>query len=111
MAKTLAERHGMEAPLILQKGLKAVPAAVRDVHEKLWCVEARHAVEQTMCMTLTDFYFRRTPLVLARKDHGLPFAPSIAQVMGELLGWNESQTQEQINALQNQIARELSSLG
>lgn len=102
----LAERHGME-------GFHLAEAAVAegvDRHlpsEWMWCAEALHAVEQTMCLHLTDFYFRRTPLVLSRRDHGIPFAKAIAETMGRRLGWNMSRQLEEINALQNQISREL----
>lgn len=102
----LAERHGME-------GFHLAEAAVAEgldrsvISEWLWCAEALHAVEQTMCLHLSDFYFRRTPLVLSRRDHGIPFARAVAQSMGTRLGWSMTRQLEEINALQNQIQREL----
>ena len=103
----LADRHGLEARLIIRQALP-VFARTANAEEWMWCAEALHAIEHTMCLTLTDFYLRRTHLVLARADHGLPFAKAIAQVMGDRLGWDQRRRAEEINALQNQIAFELS---
>ena len=76
----------------------------------MWCAEALHAVKHTMCLHLSDFYFRRTPLILSREDHGMSFVKSIADVMGEQLRWSASEKLEQINALQNKITWEFKSL-
>ena len=102
----LAERHGLEAEIIIQKALP-LRARCKDAEEWMWCAEALHALEHTMCLTLTDFYLRRTHLILAREDHGIPFAKTIARVMGERLGWSERRQTDEINALQNQLVWEL----
>ncbi len=102
----LADRHGLESHDLLARGLESVHVP-RSNEAWMWCAEALHAVENTMCMRLSDFYFRRTPLVLSRRDHGLPFADSIARTMATQLGWNSERQKEEINALQNQIGREL----
>lgn len=105
-AELLADRHGLEAVEILRRAQVRVQAP-RGSEAWVWCAEALHAVERTMCASMTDFYFRRTPLVLSRKDHGLPFAGAIADTMGDVLGWDRERRNEEINALQNQIAWEL----
>lgn len=105
----LADRHGLEAQAIIRQALP-VRMRCRDDEEWMWVAEALHAIENTMCLSLTDFYFRRTHLVLAREDHGLTFAKAIAQVMGERLGWDQKRRESEINALQNQIAHELSAI-
>jgi glycerol-3-phosphate dehydrogenase len=102
----LATRHGLEARRIVQEALP-LRATIPDAEEWMWCAEALHAIEHTMCLTLTDFYLRRTHLILAREDHGRPFVAGIARVMGERLGWDAQRRQEQINALQNQLSWEL----
>jgi glycerol-3-phosphate dehydrogenase len=105
-AMLLADRHGLEGLEILTRATEVInPALGSD--EWVWCAEALHAVEATMCATLTDFYFRRTPLVLSRADHGLKFTTAIARTMGAALGWDQDEQNEQINALQNRIAWEL----
>lgn len=107
LTSQLAARHGLEAERILQEALPW-RTQIHEPEEWMWCAEALHAIEHTMCLTLTDFYLRRTHLVLARTDHGLPFAVGIARVMGERLGWDEKRQREEINALQNQMSWELS---
>jgi glycerol-3-phosphate dehydrogenase len=82
-----------------------------DPEETWWCAEALHAIEHTMCMHLSDFYLRRTPLVLARRDHGLPFVPAVASVMAEKLGWSDARMDEEINALQKRLAWDLAATG
>jgi glycerol-3-phosphate dehydrogenase len=103
----LAERHGLEAEQIIAEALP-LRARVPNDEEWMWCAEALHAVRNTMCLRLADFYFRRTHLILMRTDHGMPFAKSIAQTMGEVLDWDAREQQAQINALQNQLSWELS---
>ena len=106
VTEQLALRHGMEGLKILTAAFDAgITSAIDD--EWLWSAEALHAVEHAFTLHLGDFYFRRTPLILSRRDHGLPFAKSIAAVMGSRLGWNSSRQTEEINALQNQIQSEL----
>lgn len=106
VARVLAERHGFEGRRIMWNAQAVLPENISG-EEWLWCAEALHAVEQTMCVHLSDFYFRRTPLVLSRRDHGIPFAAAVARVMAEPLGWDKTKQLEEINALQNQLSWEL----
>jgi glycerol-3-phosphate dehydrogenase len=105
----LASRHGLEGRTILTDGIVERLRSTK-AEEWMWCAEALHAVEHTMCMHLSDFYFRRTPLVLSRRDHGIPFAKAIAETMGARLGWNKGRELEEINALQNRLNWEFGSL-
>lgn len=106
VTRSLVFRHGLEAEKILQRSYGWI-AHAKSSEEQLWCMEALHAMDHTMCLSLVDFYFRRTPLVLAREDHGLPFAPAVARVMATRLGWSEYRLEEEINALQKHLAWEL----
>lgn len=106
ITRLLADRHGLEAEKIIRHAL-VLRARHKDPEEWMWCAEALHAIEHTMCLSLKDFYLRRTHLILAREDHGQPFVKAIAQVMGERLGWDSKRQLEEINALQNQLTREL----
>ncbi len=106
ISEKLAERHGLEGRSILTDGIVEQLRST-NAEEWLWCAEALHAVEHTMCMHLSDFFFRRTPLVLSRRDHGIPFAPAIAEVMSGRLEWSKTRELEEINALQNQLSWEL----
>jgi len=106
----LADRHGLEAQEILLNAVDQLSSISRESEEWLWCAEALHAMKHTMCLHLSDFYFRRTPLVLSRQDHGLPLREALADVMGRYLGWSPRERQEEINALQNKITWEFKSL-
>jgi glycerol-3-phosphate dehydrogenase len=105
--KLLADRHGLEGHDILERADRTLRFIPGDSNEEwVWAAEALHAVEHTMCLHLRDFYFRRSPLVLSRRDHGLPFKEAIAHAMGDALGWSAAQKAEEINALQKKIAWE-----
>lgn len=106
ITRALAERHGLEAEIIIQNA-RAAHVMASTPEEWSWCAEALHAVNYTLCLSLKDFYSRRTPLILSRRDHGVPFAEAIALVMAQHLGWDEKRTLQEINALQNHLAWEL----
>jgi glycerol-3-phosphate dehydrogenase len=107
IVKTLADRHGLETLEILNRYLNTVQNHATTDSELLYGLEALHAIDQTMCLTLKDFIFRRSHLFLAETDHGRDVWDFIASVMSARLGWSEAQKQDQINALQNQILFEL----
>jgi glycerol-3-phosphate dehydrogenase len=109
LTQRLADRHGLEGERILSRARRELPP-LEDAAEWLWCAEALHAVESTMCLHLTDFFLRRSPLVLARRDHGWPYVHAIAEVMGARLGWSVPRRQDEINALQKRLAWDLSAV-
>ena len=96
-ASWFADRHGQEVWEILK------------VHKakSYWETEALHAIDQTMCVSLRDFYMRRTHLFLAMKDHGLSLLPQLARQFEIRLGWSEHQKQSQMDLLKNQMRHEL----
>lgn len=101
--ESLVERHGMEVPDLLQmyrwklKGVKNI----------LWALEAHHAIDETMCFHLLDFYLRRTPLFLSRADHGKPFLLDVADVFAEKLGWDEAKKAAEIESIEAHIQHEM----
>ncbi len=99
LEKSLALRYGAEAKEILTK---------YGFTENIWVIEAQQAIHHTMCLTLTDFYSRRVPLVLAEKDHGLKFLSEIAQIFEQELGLTKAQIDQQKQDLQNYIEHEFS---
>jgi len=103
----LADRHGMEFLDLLEKYAPSNSEG-RTSDEILWEIELRHAMEETMCLRMEDFFFRRVPLFLARKDHGQSMNEPLSKVMAEVLGWSEKERLDQVNALQKQISSELS---
>lgn len=96
----LVERHGMEAEELLSRGM-------RESLNTVWEIEAYHAIHNTMCMNLDDFYIRRVPLFLSRADHGLPFIESVVSVFARYLGWDEQEKTEQKGRLHKHLKFEM----
>ena len=104
----LIGRHGEEALKMLRAGVQLLGSlAGKTPEERLWAVEVHHAIQQTMCVNLTDFYIRRSPLFLARRDHGQPLIPFLGEVFAHELGWSDSKRQEEVAVLHAFIQREL----
>lgn len=101
----LFERHGHEVEGILNK-YEDLAVQYPDGHAK-WILEAVHALDTTMCLSLKDFYLRRVPLFLAHTNHGLEFRPSLAQVFQERLALSDAETQAQLTALGDHMRHEL----
>jgi glycerol-3-phosphate dehydrogenase len=96
----LIERHGLEAEALLKRTEKTKI-------NSLWEIEAEHAIENTMCLNILDFYLRRTPLFLSYQDHGFQFLDAISQIFKSYFGWSDSELKNQVAALQNHIHFEL----
>ena len=95
----LVDRHGGEALEIVRRyGLQA----------GYWALEAHHAIESTMCLNLVDFFARRAPLILSRKDHGQTVFDEIAEVFAGVFGWDTSEIQRQKALLEKHLEHELS---
>ena len=117
VAETLFFRHGEEAHEILEKYKKSVFASnstdQKDQNQAhadklmLWSLEAKHAINQSMCFHLTDFYTRRAPLFLSQADHGLGLIASISKVFAEELSWDQQRTNDECRSLQAFVSHEL----
>lgn len=94
----LAERHGMEA-------LEILKASKPD--ETYWQIEARHAIQNTMCLSVTDFMARRVPAFLSLKDHGVSIIHEVAIVFAKSFGWSDSEMQKQIQDYYSYIKQEI----
>ena len=103
--ETLVKRHGEEALWIIEK-IKSLWKN-SPPHQALWMGEAAFAIRETMCLNLVDFYWRRTPLFLSFRDHGLQFISSISKVFSDYYGWDRDELKQQQNRLQEQIQKEL----
>jgi glycerol-3-phosphate dehydrogenase len=104
LIEMLIGRHAGEAQSLLEQ-LDQRPGKTPD--EKIWGAEARFAIQQTMCMHLVDFYARRTPLFLARMDHGLSLLQHLSQVFAAELNWDDQRRQEEVAAVQSYVRHEL----
>jgi glycerol-3-phosphate dehydrogenase len=99
----LVDRHGEEAKTILQK---YAPLYKKTVHIR-WQIEACHAIQETMCLSLRDFYLRRVPLFLANENHGFHLLNEIAGVFQNQLGWTEAVKLQQIELLKMHMQSEM----
>ena len=98
--RALASRHGMETEAMLERVENNQYLADK------WSVEAVHAIEKTMCLHLLDFYVRRTPLMLARRDHGTGILDWMGKVFQMHLGWSDEVTREEIGIVHSFIHNE-----
>ncbi len=60
--------------------------------------EVRSAVEEEMAATLIDVMDRRLALLLFSRNHGLGGAEAAADIMAELLGWDEERREEELRS-------------
>lgn len=97
----LVDRHGMETETWLHY-------ASKNQIQNIWELEAAFAIQQTMCLHLDDFYLRRVPLFLMRRDHGLSEGETLAQYFAQSLGWNESEKAKNLELVTRHIKHELS---
>ncbi len=95
----LSERHGQEAVLMSSKYQNDFSYIQ---------MEAMHAIHQTGCLSVADFYLRRAPLVLARKDHGFSFLEEIKSVFKNELSLSSAELQNQVDTLNRIIKKEMS---
>ena len=101
----LVERHGAEAFDIVNSA--TAKDLEFDEQSLIWRLEARHAIRNTMCLNLADFYLRRVPLFLTEFDHGYSFLEPIAEVFVEELGLGEAQVSQQLDALKQHEESEM----
>ena len=64
-----------------------------DPWTRAWMAEAQFAIDETCCLNLEDFYWRRSPLFLADSEHGLSHLEGIACVFAYNFHWNEEETE------------------
>jgi len=105
----LVKRHGssgVELARIWQE-LDVPNSESPDDEARYWMLEAHHAINTTMCLSLEDFYFRRTSLFLSKKDHGVSFLPSVGKIFTKKFGWTEDQLAKQKQKLIGKIDQEL----
>jgi glycerol-3-phosphate dehydrogenase len=81
------------------------PDAARSLGgHKLTAAEVRYAIEDEMAMTVTDFFTRRASLFYWTQDGGLDAVGAVADEMGNLLGWDAPQREQQINDYRRWVA-------
>jgi glycerol-3-phosphate dehydrogenase len=105
VSEKLWDRHGAEA-LGIAKNSKETGDQGQDVPGfPALSAQLRHCIRSEMVVHLEDFYFRRVPLYLARKDHGSHLADSLAKVWAEELGLGSKEAEDEKQLLLAEIKR------
>ena len=68
-------------------------------------VEAIHAARQEMAVTLEDFLRRRSDLMLFGEEGARALADEAARLMGRVLNWSREETDRQLVAYREAVAR------
>ncbi len=102
-SQLLAGRHGAEALAILNR----CPADVATGPSRVWRAEAWHAIHETLCGSVADFFLRRVPLFLSRADHGDFLYDDVVEVFQKELGFSDQEMRAQLDQLERHRRREL----
>ena len=78
--------------------------SMREV-EALWMGEAQFSINEEMCLSLSDFYWRRSSLFLSQQDHGLAFLEGLAQVFAQNQNWSPDRAEEEKRKLKKEIIK------
>ena len=101
----LLERFGADAlPIVKSHTAHTGSASYPDGFPMLEA-QLRYCIRSEMTMHLEDFYLRRLPLFASRKDHGLPWAPALAQVWAEELHKSPEEEKAELEKLKQEIAK------
>lgn len=107
LVRSIMGRHGEEAYSILNY-MRLMPNG--EAPERRWRAEAKFSIENEMCLNLTDFYWRRSPLFLFHQDNGMKHLRALALTFAATLGWSDGETQEQMESVVSQAAKEKQAL-
>lgn len=94
----LVDRYGLEAEEILMKYSEDL---------SYWQLEASHAIDNTMCFNLIDFWSRRVPLFLSDAERGMPVLKEITAVFSKKLNWTPVKQDEERRKLIQYMKNEL----
>ena len=100
--QTLVFRHGPESKDLVESCYRRLQRPVT-----YWECETNFAIEQTMCTSLEDFFFRRTPLFIARRDHGLGVLEEIAAIFAMIFHWTPQELERHKQCLESAIQARL----
>lgn len=102
----LFERHGEESKEIIRKYSRREDRLLTE-DQRLWVIEARHAIHSTQCMRLKDFYFRRVPIFLTKGEQSLKLLSLLSEQFQLELGWDSATRQHSEAEVKEQIDYEL----
>jgi glycerol-3-phosphate dehydrogenase len=103
----LLGRYGAELPVLLDL-LAADPslAACLPGTDDYLAGEARFAVTHEGALHLNDVLTRRTRLSIETSDRGLSAAPVVAEIMADVLGWDEATVAREVDSYGKRVEAE-----
>jgi glycerol-3-phosphate dehydrogenase len=105
LIERMIDRHLEETEAILNKYAFQIADLPDD--QAFLVLEANHAIDETMCFNLKDFYLRRVPVFLAWPDHGFDSMEQVIQVFVTRFGWSQEEVKKQKSALMSHMENEL----
>ncbi len=94
----LQKRYYMETEDILEYKIKPY---------NILGLEVEHAMKHTMCVSLIDFFLRRTNMFFSLPDNAMRFYRQVATQMADRLNWSDSKMQDEMAKLEAHIQLEL----
>ncbi len=101
----LIERYGADARDILELHEKYPESGPSPEGFPYLEAQLRHGIRKEMVLRLEDFYFRRLPLYLCRKDHAEEWIEPLSRVWADELGKTEAGRQDEGSSLRAAITR------
>lgn len=105
-AKRLVNVYGTEHVRVLSHAVRE-PDLLKPLGPDcpVLAVEVVHAVRQEMAVTLEDFLRRRSGMMLFGEEAGRGVTREAARLMGRALGWNRKESDRQVAAYREAVAR------
>ncbi|MBS1961326.1 MAG: glycerol-3-phosphate dehydrogenase/oxidase [Bdellovibrionales bacterium] len=101
----LIERYGADAREVLALHAEYPESGPSPLGFPYLEAQLRYGIRREMVLRLEDFYFRRLPLYLCRKDHGEEWIEPLSRVWAEELGRTEAGRQDEGASLRAKLTR------
>lgn len=96
VATSLVDRHGTQAEDVVALGREQNLLRTLVEGEPFLEAEVAWAAREEMALTLDDILARRMRLAMALRDRGEAIAPRVADVAGDVLGWDVGRRRNEI---------------
>jgi glycerol-3-phosphate dehydrogenase len=103
--EALIERYGADAGEVLDLHAEYPESGPSPEGFPYLEAQLRYGIRREMVLRLEDFYFRRLPLYLCRKDHAEDWVEPLSRVWAEELGKTEAGRQDEGASLRARIMR------
>lgn len=105
LLRSLIERYGADARTILEIHEKYPESIASPEGFPYLEAQLRHAIHKEYVLGLDDFYFRRLPLYLCRKDHAEPWLEPLSKIWAVELGKSEAERLSEVEKVREKIAK------